>query len=192
MGKFFEKYATGRVVLGLFALTTMVYLWIILGSIPAVIAESPDTRIFDMSPFGYSHEDAIHILEKIGEKGRNTYLVHQLPVDLLYPLLFATTYALMLFWVFGKFVKKGSWLFGLTYLPVVAGILDYGENAGVFTMLLSYPDLLPGLVLMTSICTVLKSLFTTLFYVVLLTGLVAWMLSRITSRSDLPMESNKR
>jgi hypothetical protein len=190
MGNILEKYGTGRVVLGLFALTTIVYLWIILVSIPAVIAESPDTKIFDMSPFGYSHEEAIRILENIGEKGRSTYLIHQLPVDLLYPALFATTYALMLFWVFGKFVKKGSWLFRLVYLPVFAGILDYCENAGIFIMLLSYPDLLPGIVLIASICTVLKSLFTTLFYLVLLTGFVAWMLSRITSRPDLPMASN--
>jgi hypothetical protein len=180
MKRILERFATGRIVLGLFALSTLVYLWIILISIPAVIAEAPGTKLFDMSPSGYSHEDAQHILESIGESGRNTYLFHQLPVDTVYPGLFAVTYALMLFWVFGKFAPKGSVWFRLSYLPIAAGIFDYCENAGIFTMLISYPDVFPGVVLVASICTMLKSLLTVFCYLTLLMGLIAWRVKAIS------------
>lgn len=174
MKGFLERFATGRVVLGLFVPCTLVYLWIILVSIPAVVVEAPDTKLFDMSPAGYSYEEARFVLERIGESGRDTYLYHQLPVDTVYPGLFAVTYALMLFWVFGKFASKGSVWFRLTYLPIAAGVLDYFENMGILTMLVSYPDLTPAIVQMTSIFTILKSLFTTLFYFTLLVGLACW------------------
>lgn len=170
----FSKYASGRNVLILFIATMSVYAWIVFASIPAVLEEAPDLVLFDMSPLGYSFEFAVQLLDGIGEEGRRRYLFHQLPIDLVYPGLFAVTYTLMLIWVAGKFANKKSWLFTLAYIPFVAGILDYLENLGIFIMLVSYPDLDSGIVLSASICTVLKSVMTVLFYVLLIYSFIAW------------------
>ena len=80
-----EKYASGRTVLILFIVTMVVYLWIVVFSIPAVLEASPDMVLFDVSPMGYSHEYANELLESIGEDGRRKYMLQQLPVDLIYP-----------------------------------------------------------------------------------------------------------
>ena len=169
-----EKYASGRTVLILFIVTMVVYAWIVLFSIPAVLEESPDLVLFDMSPMGYSPEYATELLDAIGEAGRRKYMLHQLPVDLIYPGLFAITYTLMLVWVASKFASKNSWLFSLAYVPFVAGIFDYLENVGIFSMLITYPEVLPGIVYSASICTVLKSLMTVFFYILLFYSFIVW------------------
>ena len=59
-------------------------------------------------------------------------------------------------------------------IPVAAGVFDYFENLGIIGMLVSYPDLSPSIVLLSSVCTILKSLMTVLFYVLLLYAFCAW------------------
>jgi hypothetical protein len=141
-------------------------------SIPSVLEESPEMKLFDMSPTGYTLEYASHLLEAIGEEGRKKYLSQQLPVDLIYPGLFAVTFTLMLTWVARKISEAKSWLFSAAYVPAFAGLFDYLENLGIYIMLVSYPNLSHGLVLFASISTILKSLLTVLFYVLLVYVLV--------------------
>ncbi len=100
MLKQLQKYATGRVVLLLFIITMIVYMIILFYSIPIVIAQAPSMQLFDMSPKGYSPAYADELLNAIGPIGREAYLKRQLPIDFIYPGLFAVTYSLMLVWLF--------------------------------------------------------------------------------------------
>ena len=136
-------YASGKNVLVLFLVTTSIYAWIIMVSIPSVLAEAPDMILFDLSPLGYSVDFAAQLLNEIGAEGRKTYLNHQLPVDFVYPGLFAITYSFMLIWVLGKFARKGSKSFFIAFVPIAAGVFDYFENLGIISMLVLYPDLRP-------------------------------------------------
>ena len=95
VGKLHRK-PSGQLVLWLFGITNCVYLAIILYSIPAVLEQAPEMKLFDMSPGGYSYEYATELLEVIGPEGREKYLRLQLPIDFIYPGLFAVTYTLML------------------------------------------------------------------------------------------------
>ena len=125
---FLQERATGRTVLLLFVLTQVVYAVILLYSIPAVLEEAPDMKLFDMSPSGYTLEYAQELLSAIGEAGRQTYLSLQLPVDFIYPGLFAVTYSLLLAWLFNKGFARESPVFYLALVPFFAGLFDYLEN----------------------------------------------------------------
>lgn len=170
----FLNYATGRNVLVLFLLTTSVYAWILLVSIPAVLSKAPELILFDMSPLGYSMEFAMSLLDGIGEEGRRTYLRHQLPVDFIYPGLFAVTYALMLAWLLGKTSSKPTTMVFLASVPLCAGAFDYLENICIISMLNAYPDLSPSIVRISSSFTILKSLLTVVLYGLVLYAFCAW------------------
>ena len=178
-----RKKATGKVVLSLFVMTTAVYLVMILGTIPRVQSHAPESPLFDLSPTGYSHEHALLLLESLGTEGRSVYLFPQIAIDFIYPGLFAISYALTLIWVFAKRAKPDSWLFNLALLPVLAGFFDYAENILIIQMIRSYPEVSEFLVSAASLCTVLKSLFTTLSLLLLIGGF-AFLLTRRPSASN--------
>jgi hypothetical protein len=171
LGKLNRK-PSGQLVLWLFGITTCVYLAIILYSIPAVLEQAPEMKLFDMSPGGYSYEYATELLEVIGPEGREKYLWLQLPIDFIYPGLFAVTYTLMLIWVFSMRFRAESKIFIMALVPATAGLFDYIENIGIAMMIKSYPNLSSGLVQFTSTFSILKSIMTIASYILLTYGLL--------------------
>ncbi len=65
---------SGKLVLLLFAATNVVYGFMLLYSIPAVMHYSDGLPLFDMSPSGYHYQDAMALLTSLGEQGRHLYL----------------------------------------------------------------------------------------------------------------------
>lgn len=173
-----QRRASGRTVLALFVLTNVVYLAMLLYSIPSVTAQSPGMRLFDMSPMGYSPQYAIALLDAIGPEGRDAYLGLQLPLDFIYPALFALTYSLMLVWLFKKVFDGGAKWFFLALVPAAAGFFDYMENLGIIIMLRSYPGIDPGVVEAASTFSIFKSVLTIAFYILLLCGFLLLFLKR--------------
>ena len=75
----------------LFIITTSVYAYLMLVTVPALKAMAGGMDILDVPPF----YDATYIQElfrRLGEEGRHFYLYRQIPVDMIYPGLFAITY----------------------------------------------------------------------------------------------------
>ena len=124
-------------------------------------------QIFDMKPNGYSFTYAKELLGNLGKGGRNFYLFRQLPLDFVYPLLFMMSNILILSFFLKKIGKLESW-FLLVLFPVIAGIFDYLENLGLIYLLTSYPRISEIGVRIISTFTVIKSLFTSLYFVILL------------------------
>ena len=117
---FMQEKATGRNVLLLFVLTMAVYLLMLLVTIPRVQSYAPETALFDLSPTGYTHSQALHLLQSLGHAGRDTYLFPQLALDFVYPGLFAICFSLMLIWVYSKRVQSDSKFLYLAILPAVS------------------------------------------------------------------------
>jgi hypothetical protein len=175
MDRFFnllQQYATGKLVSILFVLTQIVYLLMIGYSIPAVSAFAPELPLFDMSPTGYTFAYANELLSALGTEGRNLYLTTQLPLDFIYPGLFAITYSLLLVWLFAKTCKVNSKIYVIAFVPFLAGIFDYMENLFIIKMINSFPDLQATTVEIASTFTLLKSGFSTVFFVLLTVGFV--------------------
>ena len=168
--RFMQKYSTGKVILVLFALTMAVYLTMLSYSIPAVMAFAPEIPIFDLSPLGYSFNYANELLDTLGAEGRKLYLSTQLPLDFIYPGLFSITYSLLLVWLFGKTFNANSKIYYLALVPFLAGIFDYVENVFIIKMINSFPDLQVNTVKIASTFSILKSSFTTVFFILLIVG----------------------
>ena len=170
--KFIERNISGKKVLGLFILTNVVYIFMLTVTIPRTMNHSNGIKLLDMMPTGYDLNYVSELFDSLGEIGRGTYLTNQIPVDMIYPLLFGLSYCLLLAYFLKKLKKLNAPYIYLCLLPIIAGIADYLENFGIITMLKNYPVLTKGMVSTTSLFSVIKSISTSIFFVTLIIMLV--------------------
>ena len=169
---FMQRVSTGKAVLALIIPAIIVYFIMLLYTIPQVSAYAPGINLFDLSPTGYSFEYAIKLLDTLGSDGRDLYLYRQLPLDFIYPGLFAGSCSLLLSWLFLKTQKTNSKLFYCSYIPVAAGLFDYFENIFIVSILTSYPNVSEVSISLASSMTIAKSVLTTAFFGVLIIGVI--------------------
>jgi len=170
--EFIKKYASGKNVILLFSLNMLVYLTILFYSIPKVVAAAPEMKLFDVSPSGYTREDAISLLTAIGPEGRDLYLSLQLPLDFIYPGLFIISYPMLLAWLLKKTYGSESKVYYALFLPIIAGLFDYAENVLIVMILNAYPDPGSGLVTAASFATLVKSILSSIFFTLLSLSLI--------------------
>ena len=172
----------GRKVLLLFILTNIVYAFMLTVTIPHVMNFSGGMKLLDMMPGGYNAEYVNSLLSALGEKGRHAYLFRQIPVDMLYPFLFGISNCLVLAYFLNKLGRLESSYFYLCFLPILAGIFDYCENIGIITLLNSFPHNSYLLSETTNVFSVLKSTFTTLYFIILIIILIVFGWSRVCQK----------
>ena len=170
--KFIESKNSGKIILGFFILTNVVYLFMLMVTIPKTMEFSNGMKLLDMIPTGYDWNYVNELFNTLGENGRKTYLTNQIPVDMIYPLLFGLTYSLLLAYFLKKLNKLKSPFTYLCLLPIIAGITDYLENIGIITMLNDYPDLTETTVNATNTFSVIKSTSTSIFFISLIVILI--------------------
>lgn len=139
---FVQRSSTGKAVLGFFIPAMIVYSIMMVYSIPQVMKYASGMNLFDLSPTGYSFEYANELLGSLGRTGRDLYLNTQLPLDFIYPGLFAISCCLLLSWLLLKTQETSSKMFYFCFIPVMAGVFDYLENICVLGFLhrtLTYP-----------------------------------------------------
>ncbi len=170
--KFINGNNSGKKVLGLFILTNVVYMIMLTVTIPKTMKFSNEMRLLDMMPMGYDLNYVNKLFNSLGEIGRDVYLTSQIPVDMLYPLLFGLTYCLILAYFLKKINKFNTPFTLLCYIPIIAGIADYLENFGIITMLNNYPELTDSTVKTISLFSQIKSFSTSIFFIVLIVILI--------------------
>ncbi len=170
--KFIKGNISGKKVLGLFVLTNAVYVFMLTVTIPKTMGFSNGMKLLDMMPTGYDLNYVSELFNSLGEIGRGTYLTNQIPVDMIYPLLFGLTYCLLLAYFLKKLNKLNVPVTYLCLLPIIAGIADYLENFGIIAMLKSYPELTEIAVKTTSSFSVIKSISTSIFFIALIVILI--------------------
>jgi hypothetical protein len=173
---------TGKKVLLLFLLTNIVYAVMLTVTIPKTMTFSNGLKLLDMMPLGYNLEYINTLFETLGENGRQVYLTNQLPVDMIYPFLFGISYCLLIGFFLKKLNKLDSFFFYLCFLPLIAGIADYLENFGIFTMLYNFPDFSTFTAKVTNVFSVVKSMTTTVFFIALIITLLMLGISKIKER----------
>ncbi len=171
-----------KVLLILFLATNLVYATMLLKTIPAVMTHSEGMKLLDMMPMGYNSDYVNTLFSALGESGRSIYLSTQIPLDMVYPFLFAISYSLIILHLLRKFTSINQSIFYLSWIPIIAGISDYLENVGIISMLSSYPDLSSFQTSGTNVFTIIKSLSTTVYFVSLLIILLALLFLRIKKR----------
>ena len=169
---FIQSISTGKVVLAYIVPAIVVYFIMLLYTIPQVSAYAQGIAIFDILPSGYSFEYAIKLLDALGSEGREVYLYRQLPLDFIYPGLFAISCCLLLSWIFLKTQKTNSKIFYLCSIPIAAGLFDYFENVLIINILTSYPNVSEFTVSFASVITITKSTLTMIFFLILIIGVL--------------------
>jgi hypothetical protein len=158
----------GKKVLLLFLLTNIVYAAMLLITIPKVMDFALGMNLLDMMPMGYNLEYVESLFQALGPEGRNAYLYRQVPLDMVYPFLFGISYCLVLAYFLNKLNKLKFPFVYLCLLPLIAGISDYLENFGILALLNGYPKISNSMVTLTSSFTFLKSISTTLYFIILI------------------------
>jgi len=163
---------SGKKVLIFLAPTLAVYLTMLFYSIPKVLEYSGGMKILDLIPTGYNTEYAQRLLETLGETGREIYSFQQIPLDMIYPGLFAVSFSLLLAFLLKKTFPLTSEIQNLAIIPIFVGLFDYMENIGIIIMLTSYPDFYAWVASITNIFSISKSLLTTIVFVLIIISLV--------------------
>ena len=167
-----QRNIQGKKVLLLFLLTNIVYVIMLLLTIPGVMNFANGMKLLDMMPMGYSIEYVDSLLNALGPEGRSDYLYNQIPLDMIYPLLFGISYCLVLAYFLNKLNKLKTPFLYLCLLPIIAGAADYLENFGIIALLNNHPEISSLTVTITSSFSLIKSISTTLYFISLIGVLV--------------------
>lgn len=166
--KIIRNHLQGRKVLLLFIVANIVYVLMLTVTIPDVMEHTEGMKLLDMMPLGYDAEYVNTLFSTLGQTGRNTYLYRQIPMDMIYPLLFGISFSLLLAYFLNKLNKLKTPFIYLCLLPMLAAMADYAENIGIITLLNDYPEISKNTVTMTNSFSLLKSSCTTLSFVALI------------------------
>lgn len=187
--KFLERSASGKKVLILFVLTNVVYLFMLIFTIPLTMGFSNGMKLLDMLPMGYDWSYVNELFGSLGTEGRTSYLTKQIPVDMVYPLLFGVSYSLLMAFFLKRLNKLRTPFTYLCLLPIIAGVADYFENLGIISMLRTYPEITEFAAQTTNFLTLLKSSFTTAFFLTLIIVLVLLGFKTLNSKRTRPKVS---
>ena len=141
--------------------------------------------ILDMT-FTTGPESVYAVLFALGDAGRAFDLTRIVPLDLIFPFTYGIFLALGISWGLSHLIPEDSpWLL-LNLAPVFAAAADYCENAGVITLLLTYPVRLDPVAWYVSIMYTVKFLFSAISFITLfaaLAGCAILLVLRFSGRS---------
>jgi len=184
MRNLIRKNLNGKKIIILFILTNIVYAFMLLVTIPKVMSYSGGMKLPDMMPTGYDTEYLNLLFTTLGEKGRDAYLFNQIPADMVYPFLFGISYCLLLAYILNKLGKLDNNLFYLCVIPLLAGLFDYCENAGIIFMLSGYPKDITALAGIKSLFSVLKGTLKTIYFIILIVFLIKFGIKKLQNKNN--------
>jgi hypothetical protein len=166
--------------------TIVVYLFMVLLTLPYIQQQAGGLAPFDMRPLGYSFDEAKAFLAALSPEGKAYYLGPQHWLDLFFPgLIAATLYCALVVLLRPYLGANGRFV---AALAVFVAIFDWLENSAVAGMLNAGPDgITADMVAAASRWTLLKSGVSTVVYTaVLVLAIVAgWRLWKRRRAADL-------
>lgn len=141
----------------LLAAALLLYLCMLLLTLPHLLRLSDGSPIPDLMPGGYTARQLHELFERLGEQGRAFYLGVQLPLDTAFPSLLAIACARADLGLLHRLGVRPAPRRALLALPITAGLLDCLENLCIAAALLRHPAPPGALAAVGSTATVLKS-----------------------------------
>ena len=158
MSQFITKYARWRNVLILLGLVIAIN--ILLG---LSLSGNPNLKPLDLQ-FSYSPEKAYALISAYNEKERALYILIELTLDIVYPIIYSLCLSFALFLLYNNT--------RLAKLPLFLIVLELFENAGIVILLANYPHQHPWVASVTSIFTSLKWILAVSCLLLMLIGMV--------------------
>ena len=183
MKELISKNSNGKTVVIFVVITSIVYLIMPIITMPLVNQFTNGMKILDLLPGGYNFEYVITLFNTLGEEGRHSYLFYQIPVDMVFPLLFAITNSLLIVFFLKKLKQLKTPFIYLCFVPLISGVADYSENTGIIIMLNQFPDITMFAVKITSLFSVIKNFAITIsFLVIIVLGILLAIKSKAQKR----------
>ena len=172
----------GRAIIAWFVATQVIYLIMVLVTLPRLGLLAGGLQPFDLMPRGYGFAHARDFLSAIGSEGRRFYLTRQIPLDLVYPAMFMISYCSIWLWLQEKTGSKSRLAGFFVALPVIAAVTDYLENTLIVAMLVKFPALSEAMVAFASLATITKSVATAGYFAALSLFLVLALYRRLKEK----------
>lgn len=126
----------------------------------------------------YSEEDAYGVISSLTTDTRRLYAIVELSIDVVYPVLYAFFFFLLLRWLIAKSEAPPRWLERAALVPFAAMLFDWLENVGIVAMIARFPDRPGAIAPLSSAMTTLKWLWFALTLALLLYAAARWAVSR--------------
>ncbi len=115
--------------------------------------------------FAYSPEKAYELINSYSEATRESYMISEMTLDVLYPVVYTLFMSISLILLFPS-KEKVAWL------PYLVFASDLIENTGIIVLLYNYPKELYNLAIITSVFSTIKWLLALLILMIMIIGLV--------------------
>ena len=167
----FKKYAKGRIIPALFGLYVLFNIAVLSGIHPRLKALSGGIGPVDLQ-FCYSPGKAYSMIESYGDAGRAFYRNYELTGDIIYPIVFALFFGLLIAWLFKRGVTPESKLHKLCVVPLGAWLFDLLENITIILMISFHPARVIILPWLATAFTMMKWILALAAILLVLTGFV--------------------
>lgn len=123
--------------------------------------------------FAYSPERAYELVNSYSEETRYNYMIGEMTMDVLYPVVYTLFLSLTLLLLFPKNQK-------LALIPYVIFVADMLENTGIVTMLYNFPKELYTVAMLTSVFSTIKWSVVAIALLLLIVGLVKALIAKFS------------
>jgi len=175
-----HRYASGRNVLIFFVLQMIISAGI-LPYMQGKFDPQNTLGVLDLK-FGFTTDEAYNMLSAYGEEGRKYYLFAEAVIDVIYPLIYTITNVLLLSYVFKRGFAPSSFMQQLNIFPTLATIGDFAENAGIITMLNTFPERADAAARFASTAGIFKWIAFGISIALFLIGVVAWIIAAVKNK----------
>lgn len=119
---------------------------------------------------GFSPDRTLQLVADYGPEARRYYAQVELTVDIIYPLVYAMLFTVILTLLFrNKPYKPFAWV---ALFPFVSQLFDYLENGAIIGLLTTYPAQSPALAIACEVAKLMKWLSFGLVILFILSGLL--------------------
>jgi len=170
MIKSLEKFATKRnIIIGLIFIAFINIIAFPFFPKLMIGREIPIDGILDLQ-FGFTSNFALNLLDNLKEDGRNAYKLSTTIIDIPYALVYGFIYSFILV----VLLKKNNfWNYRILILvPFGISIFDLMENAGILTLLSSFPEKMEFVVAFTSFSNQSKWIFAFVTFLLISSNVV--------------------
>ena len=129
----------------------------------------------------YTPDEVFPMVEAYGDL-RSEYAAFQLTADVVYPIVYAMLFGLLITLIFKHALPSNSRLQALHLAPFAMAILDLLENTGIVIMLLSYPAQPVAVAALASIFTTAKWLLFVITILCVIAGTLVILYRRIANK----------
>lgn len=178
-----QQWATGRNVI-IFVLLDVIFMMGVMPYMQSLMTKAagkPVTPI-DLSIPTWTPEQGYNLLESYGEAGRSLYRTIDLTADVVYPIIYGFAFALLLAFLARRIAPNNKWLPYLAFLPLLAVVFDYAENATIIAMLNAYPEKLIGVAKLGGVFTMFKWVLAFAAIGGSVLGLIVWGIKGLVKR----------